>query len=148
MFACTDSLYLNTTSYKAAVVPKLLYRISYAFILPTSLEFTIVQCPHEMRGFLVGLWYASSGFGDFINVSGKYLFSCQGERHCLSLYYYILKSVIILIILIVFLILAKRYKFRARENEVNIHLITEQHYERYLDQEIQYRKEWDYHLNQ
>ena len=75
-----------------------------------------------MRGFGVGLWYLASGFGDFINVSGKYLFSCQGERHCLSLYYYILKSVIILIILIVFLILAKRYKFRVRENEVNIHI--------------------------
>ena len=58
----------------------------YAFIIPTSLEFTIAQCPHEMRGFLVGLWYAVTGFGDFINVSGKYLFSCQGERHCQSLY--------------------------------------------------------------
>ena len=28
--ACTDSLYLNTTSYKAAVVPKRLYGIAYA----------------------------------------------------------------------------------------------------------------------
>ena len=141
MLACKDSLYLNTTSYKAVVVPDVLYGIAYAFVLPTSLEFTIAQCPHEMRGFLVGLWYAVTGFGDFINVSGKYLFSCQGEIHCQSLYYYVIKSVIILIILIIFLILAKRYKFRVRENEVNVHLIAEEHYERYLDQEVQYRKE-------
>ena len=141
MLACKDSLYLNITSYKAVVVPQILYGIAYAFIIPTSLEFTIAQCPHEMRGFLVGLWYAADGFGGFINVSGKYLFSCQGERHCQSLYYYVLKSVIILIILIMFLILAKCYKFRVRENEVNIHLITEEHYERYLDQEVQYRRE-------
>ena len=40
-----------------------------------------------------------------------------------------------------FLILAKCYKFRVRENEVNIHLIAEEHYERYLDQEVQYRRE-------
>ena len=141
MLACKDSLHLNTTSYKAVVVPQILYGIAYAFILPTSLEFTIAQCPHEMRGFLVGLWYAANSFGDFINVSGKYLFTCQGERHCQNLYYYVLKSVIILIILIIFVTLAKRYKFRVRENEVNVHLIAEEHYERYLDQEVQYRRE-------
>ena len=141
MLACKDSLYLNITSYKAVVVPQILYGIAYAFIIPSSLEFTIAQCPHEMRGVLVGLWYAADGFGYFINVSGKYLFSCQGERHCQSLYYYVLKSVIILIILIMFLILGKCYKFRVRENEVNVHLIAEEHYERYLDQEVQYRRE-------
>ena len=141
MLACKDSSYLNITSYKAVVVPQILYGIAYAFIIPTSLEFTIAQCSHEMKGFLVGLWYAADGFGDFINVSGKYLFSCQREGHCQSLYYYVLKSVIILIILIMFLILAKCYKFRVRENEVNIHLIAEEHYEKYLDQEVQYRRE-------
>ena len=141
MLACKDSLYLNITSYKAVVVPQILYGIAYAFIIPSSLEFTIAQCPQEMRGVLVGLLYAVTGFGYFITVSGKYLFSCEGERQCQSLYYYVLKSVIILIILIIFLILAKRYKFRVRENEVNVHLIAEEHYERYLDQEVQYRRE-------
>ena len=141
MLPCKDSLYLNTTSYKAVVAPQILYGIAYAFIIPTSLEFTIAQCPHEMRGFLVGLWYAAIGFGGFINVGGKYLFSCQGETDCQSLYYYVLKSVIILIILIMFLILTRRYKFRVRDNEINVHLIAEEHYERYLNQEIQYRRE-------
>ena len=55
MLACKDSLYLNTTSYNAVVVPLILYGIACAFIIPTSLEFTIAQCPHEMREFLVGL---------------------------------------------------------------------------------------------
>ena len=44
-------------------------------------------------------------------------------------------------ILIIFLILAKHYKHRVRENELNIHLIAEEHSERYLDQEDQYRRE-------
>ena len=136
MLACRDSLYLNTTSYKAVVVPLILYGIAYAFIISTSFEFTIAQCSHKMRGFLVGLWYAAIGFGGFINVGGKYLFSCQGETHCQCLYYYVLKSVIILIILIMFLIPAKRYKFRVRDNEINVHLIAEEQYERYLNQEI------------
>ena len=137
MLVCRDSLNLNTTSYKAVVVPQILYGIGYALILPTSLEFTIAQCPHEMRGFLVGLWTAAFGVGYLISINGRYPFNCQEEIHCQNLYYYVLKSVIILIILIMFLILAKHYKFRVRDNEINIHLITEEHYERYLDQEHQ-----------
>ena len=138
---CQDSLNLNTTSNKVIVVPQILYGIAYALILPTSLEFTIAQCPHEMRGFLVGLWNAALGLGYLISFSGKYPFSCQGEMHCQNIYYYVLKSVIILIIFIIFLILAKRYKFRVRDNEINVHLIAEEHYERYLDQEVQFRRE-------
>ena len=146
MLACKDSFNLNTTSYKAVIVPKVFYGIVFALILPTSLEFTIAQCPNEMRGFLIGLWYAAFGLGYVITFSGKYPFSCQGEIHCQNLYYYVLKSVIILIILIIFLILAKRYKFRVRENEINIHMIAEAHYERYLDQEVQCRKEMELSL--
>ena len=135
------SFNVNSNSYKVLIAPQILQGISFAFIYPTSLEFTIAQCPHEMRGFLIGLWYAALQLGAFINISGKYPFNCQGEIHCQSRYYHVLKSAIILIILIIFLILAKRYKFRVRENEVNIHLIAEEHYERYLDQEDQYRRE-------
>ena len=50
-------------------------------------------------------------------------------------------SVIILIVMIVFLVVARRYKLRVRENEVNIHLITEEHYERYIDQEVECKNE-------
>ena len=134
MLACIDSF---NTSYKAVIIPKSLYGIAFALIVPTSLEFTIAQCPHEMRGFLVGLWNAAFGLGYLISINGRYPFNCQEETHCQSLYYHVLKSVIILIILIIFLILAKCYKFRVRENEINIHLIAEEHYDRYLDQEHQ-----------
>ena len=148
MLTCSDSFNINTTSYKALIVPHILNGIAFAFIFPTSLEFTIAQCPHEMRGFLIGLWYTGFELGNLINASGRYLFSCQGEIHCQSLYYHVLMSVIILIILIIFLILAKRYRYRVREKEINVHLIAEEHYKRYLDQEDKYRREWDYHLNQ
>ena len=115
--------------------------ISFALIFPTSLEFTIAQSPHEMRGFMVGLWYAAFGLGYVININGKYPFNCQEDNTCQSSYYYIFKGVVIAIIFAVFLILAKRYKFRVRENEVNVHMIAEEHYERYLEQEVEYMKE-------
>ena len=141
MLACKDSFNLNITSYKAVIIPRIMSGIVYACIVPTSLEFTIAQCPHEMRGFLVGLWYAAFGLGYLVSFSGKYLFSCQRETLCQRFYFYVFKSVIILLILIIFLILSKSYKFRVRENEINIHRIAEEHHERYLEQEAQYRRE-------
>ena len=141
MLACKNHFLFDTTSYKAAIVPHCFYGIAFALIFPTSLAFTIAQSPHEMRGLMVGLWYAARGVGYVISINSKYLFSCKQEAICQNVYYFIAKSVIILIILIVFLVLAKRYKLRVRENEVNIHLIAEEHYEKYMDQEEEYNNE-------
>ena len=79
-------------------------------------------------------------------LTAKYLFACEEKAICQSVYYFIAKSMIILIILIVFLILAKRYKLRVRENVVNIHIIAEEHYDRYMDQEEEYDNEMGHSL--
>ena len=105
-----------------------MYGIAFALILPTSLEFTIDQSPHKMRGLMVGLWYAARGVGYIFTINSKYLLACKKETTSHCLHYFIAKSVIIFIILIVFLVLAKRYKLRVRGNEVNICLIAEEHY--------------------
>ena len=55
-------------------------------------------------------------------------------------------SVLVLINLIVFIILSKRYKLRVRENEINVHLLTEEHYERYMDKSVQYNNVMGYSL--
>ena len=60
---------------------------------------------------------------------------------CTSFYYYLTKSVLVLINLVVFVILAKRYKYRVRENEVNIVQIVDDHYQRYMEQEEQYDRD-------
>ena len=63
LFSCKKFLHLNTTSYKAIIVSEILFGISFALILPTSLEFTIAQSPHEMRGFMVGMWFVAFAIG-------------------------------------------------------------------------------------
>ena len=140
IFACKDHFHLDTTSYKAMIMPEILYGISYALIFPTSLEFIIAQSPHEMRGLMVGLWYGAFGLGYVIDINGKYPFNCK-DIVCQDIYYYVLKSAVIVIILILFVILAKHYKLRVRKNEINIHVIAEEHYERYIDQEEEFRRE-------
>ena len=141
IFACKDHFYLDTTSYKAMIMPEILFGISYALVFPTSLEFIIAQSPHEMRGLMVGLWYAAIGLGYVIDINGKYPFNCKEDIVCQNIYYYVLKSAVVLISLILFVILAKRYKLRVRANEINLHLIAEEHYERYMDQEDDFKSE-------
>ena len=137
---CQNYLSVNVDFYKV-IVPQILLAISKSIIFPISLEFTIAQCPHQLRGFMVGLWFAANGIGFTISSICKYSFKCKAEMICQSIFYYLVKSLVVLVILILFLILAKRYKLRMRDNEVNIHLIAEEHYERYMNQEIEYRKE-------
>ena len=86
---------------------------------------------------MVGLWYACWGIGHFLTTITEFPFHCQSQYICTSFYYYLTKSALVFIILIVFVILAKRYKYRVRENEVNIVQIVDDHYQRYMEQEKQ-----------
>ena len=140
MILCQNYLNVNVNLFKV-ILPQILLTISYSVIFPISFEFTIAQCPHQMRGFMVSLWYAAHGIGFSINNICKYSFKCEAEIICQSNFYYLVKSLIVLVILILFLVLAKCYKLRVRDNEVNIHLIAEEHYERYMNQEIEYMNE-------
>uniref|UniRef100_A0A1X7TR86 Uncharacterized protein n=1 Tax=Amphimedon queenslandica TaxID=400682 RepID=A0A1X7TR86_AMPQE len=71
----------------------------------------------------------------------SYIFHCQYKEICSNLYYHLTKIVLLLIILIVFALLAKRYKYRVRENEVNIVQIVDGTYQRYMEQEKEYNNQ-------
>ena len=127
---------------KLLFIPQTIQAFSYILVYPVSLEFTVAQSPVHMRGVMVGLWYATAwGIDYLINTTLQFPFNCESQYICTSFYYYITKSVLVLIILIVFVILAKRYKYRVRENEVNIVQIVDDHYQRYMEQEEQYNKD-------
>ena len=130
--------YGNEASYNAVlIIPQLLFGIANVLIYPASFEFTIAQCPVQMRGVMVGMCIASIGIGYAININAQYPFGCTNDVLCTSFKYYATKTGIVLLILIGFVILAKYYKFRVRENEVNIHQIVDDHYQKYMEQEEQ-----------
>ena len=129
---------------KLLFIPKTIRSLTLILLYPVSLEFTVAQSPVHLRGVMVGLWYATSWcLGFLINIILKFPFDCESQYICTSFYYYITKSALVLIILIVFVILAKRYKYRVRENEVNIVQIVDDHYQRYMEQEEQYNRDRD-----
>ena len=126
---------------KILFIPQTLNSLAFILVYPVSLEFTVAQSPVHMRGVMVGMLYTSWGTGKLINILLKFPFNCESQYICTSFYYYITKSVLVLIILIVFVILAKHYKYRVRENEVNIVQIVDDHYQRYMEQEEQYHRD-------
>ena len=130
------TLYAN----KILFLPQVFRGLTFFFLVPATLEFTVAQSPVHMRGVMVGMWLASMGIGYALNISLKYPFGCRNKYICPSYYYYMTKSILVLLILVVFIILARRYKNRVRENEVNIHQIADDHYTRYMDQEEEYSK--------
>ena len=131
--------FIWTTHSFAIIVPQILEGITFVFIVPASLEFTIAQTPIQMRGVMVGGWTASWGIGYLLSSIIRFQFHCQDKPICSSYYYYLIGSIIILLILIVFVILAKRYKYRVRENEVNIVQIVDDHYQKYMEQDYEYQ---------
>ena len=128
---------------KLLFIPQAIQAFSYILVYPVSLEFTVAQSPVHMRGVMVGLWYTTWAVGYLIRAVLKFPFHCESQYICTSFYYYITKSVLVLIILIVFVILAKRYKNRVRENEVNIVQIVDDHYQRYMNQREQFGSDTD-----
>ena len=117
---------------------QMLIGISYVLVNPVSLEFTVAQSPVQCRGVMVGMWYASFQIGSTLSF---FISLCHDHGICSSFYCYLTKTVLLLIILIVFVVLAKRYKYRVRENDVNIYQIADNTYHNYIRQEAEYNQE-------
>ena len=127
------------------VISKVINAGVVLFLQIPSLEFIVAQSPSRMRGLMVGLWYAFSGFLQLVNKNSFFVFLfIQPIRDaipsCMS-YYYITKLLLVLAVFLFFIILARKYQMRQREVVVNIHNIAEDHYERYIQQEEDYRRE-------
>ena len=122
--------------YKWQLILHMFAGISYCLVQLTFLEFILAQTPKSMRGILVGLWYGVSGLMSIVNTSLILPFFNikSGPLGC-SFYYFLTKFVFSLFVLMVFMILAKRYKLRVRENEIDVYAEVHEHFTRYLDEE-------------
>ena len=150
LFSMTIGLFLSLLSVSFKIlslfdtwydfISEILSGISYFLINPALLEFTIAQSPMHSRGMMVGVWYGSWAIGYIFSSCIRYPFKCQNQYICSDFYYYLTQAVLLFIILIVFLILAKHYKYRIRDNEVNIYQIVTGTYQNYLNQERDYNQ--------
>ena len=114
----------------------LLYGTGRALANVSFYVFVIAQSPEKMKGLAIGLMLAIQGAAFYIlSFSVSLIF---------TLCFDILSVVPLVVLFAIFLFLSKWYTLRERNREINIQAIVEEHYERYMDQEEEYLREWHY----
>ena len=113
-------------------LPNLLLGVAPSLIMSTALEFISAQSPHSMKGFLVGLFYATRGLFQFIGSIVLFPFFSLDAfwRHKQSVIncdtgYLIFVFLVGLLSLISFTVVAKHYKYRERDDPPYNHMHVE-----------------------
>ena len=107
-----------------------------------SVEFMLAQCPKSMRGTMIGLWFCLRNLmSDLEFMIFLPFLQYMGLNFPLGRGFYFLLTLAVLSFLglVIFIFLAKRYKLRVREVEINIHQIAEDHIIRYIEQDEEHR---------
>ena len=129
-YGCVDrSLQLNPY---ILVIQNLLLAVAYILIYGGVFEFICAQSPHSMKGFLIGVFFAVKGLFQLIGVLGILLpFSFwQYESNRVGLIYFLLNILISIVGVVVFVIAAKRYQYRKREEVYDGRKYIEEVYEK------------------
>ena len=133
-------------NYYWTMIPLMLRVSASVFCGIVILKFIIAQSPHEMKGFLFGLWFAFNGIAKLIgyNLYRPFHFLPTSIPISCGFYYYLTQTLLLFLVFIIFLILSKHYKLRMRNNPVNLHMIAETHIAAYINQEEEYYREIDW----
>ena len=124
-------------TYLWFIIPQLLNGLSALLVSMTVLEFISAQAPQTTKGLLIGLWYATSSIkytavyilGEVITVKESWLI------------YEGIKGFLILVSLVLFSCVSKCYRYRQRDEIVNVQGMIEETHEKWLNQEEEYMEE-------
>ena len=153
MFQMTRDLnvslvYFSLDMHKAVlVVPSLFLQTGPLLVIATVLEFISAQSPQSMKGLFVGVFFAIRGLFQFLNsiiiipLSLKHPWA-SGEMlenppvtNC-GFVYLLFTCVAGLIGLVLFLVAARRYKYRERNEGLFSQQDVEEIYDRYITQAV------------
>lgn len=104
-------------------------------IVPFAVEFIVAQTPCQMKGMMVGLWFAFYGLLQLFSYIIYYPFQMISDDNNFSciFYYFLVKAIVCVIIFILFVYYVTRhYKLRTRDLPINFHLLAENHFNKYL----------------
>ena len=124
-------------TYLWFIIPQILNGLSSLLVSMTVFEFICAQAPRTTQGLLIGLWYATFsikylGVGildNLITETRSWLIS-EGVM-----------GFLVLVSLVLFSCVSKRYRYRQRDEIVNVQGMIEEIYERRMDQEEEYMQE-------
>ena len=130
-----DNLVDNT--YLWFIIPQLLNGLSSLLVSMTVFEFICAQAPRTTQGLLIGLWYATFsiryllvGLVDTLLIERTSWLIFEG-----------MKVLLILVSLVLFSCVSRRYRYRQRDEIVNVQGMIEDTHDKWLDQEEEYMQE-------
>ncbi|XP_064384902.1 uncharacterized protein LOC135333826 [Halichondria panicea] len=113
------------------IIQQVLVAVAYVFIYGGVFEFICAQSPHSMKGFLIGILFAVKGLFQLIGVLGVLLpFSFWQTSPRAGLVYFLVNILISVAGVVVFIIAAKRYQYRQRDELCNVRKYIEEVYEK------------------
>ena len=120
-----------------SLVPITAHAIAYNLVFMTALEFISAQAPLKMKGLLVSFWYALSSQRYLVHA--VILFFIDLEKAVLI--FHGVKASLILLSIVLYCCVAKRYRYRLRDEVVNERYLVEEVYDRELRLAEKYEKD-------
>ena len=143
MFHCFTS-YDDTSStihHQWLVYSNIIDAVLYYTFNVVLIKFILAQCPKSMRGTMIGLWFCLWYLRQCIPFTLLLPFLHYMNPDFLlghGFFFLLARAIVTLLILLIYIFLAKRYKLRVREVEINIHQIAEDHTINNIEQEEEY----------
>ena len=124
-------------TYLWFIIPQLLNGFSILLVSMTVFEFISAQAPRTTQGLFIGLWYATFSIRYLVVGILNHLII---ERRSWLIYEGV-KGFLILVSLVLFSCVSRRYRYRQRDEIVNVQGMIEDTHERWLDQEEEYMQD-------
>ena len=124
-------------TYLWFIIPQLLNGLSSLLVSMTVFEFICAQAPRTTQGLFIGLWYATFSIRYLVVGILDILIT---ERRSWLIYEGV-KGFLILVSLVLFSCVSRCYRYRQRDEIVNVQGMIEDTHERWLDQEEEYMEE-------
>ena len=118
------------------LVPIITRTIVYHLVFMNALEFISAQAPLKMKGSLICLWYALSALRYLTQAASTITYKEE-----VWLIYTGVKASLMLLSILLYCCVAKRYRYRLRDEVVNERYLVEEVYDRELRLAEQYERE-------
>ena len=131
---CTSSLYTMDSTLMWLLVPHILLGFGYMLVFMSVLEFICAQAPFRLKGFMVGIWYAMFSIKYIFHIIEFSITFFISKEDKAWIVYESIKIGIIGLSLIIFGISCRWYRYRERDEVVNVQGMIEDIFERELNQ--------------
>ena len=130
MFEIDDPLYHRNFDFNLFTIQFTLSALSGMLIYTGVFEFICSQSPHSMKGLIIGVFYAIRGLYQVLAALLVLPYYLRGTIKPLSceFYFYLMNIVIGLVAVLVYVWVAKRYRYRVRDELCNVRQYAEEYY--------------------